>query len=88
MTDWLLEEAMDDVRALLEEFDDDDDAAITALRNQAANLERASAAHGHEAAERNVILQLTELAFNVREEAIALRQRHRSVHRLLLRMMD
>ena len=89
MTDWLLEEALNDVRALLEELDDDDsDAAIEALRNRTKNLVRASALVPHEAAEHQVILQLTQLALNVREEAMALRCRHRSVYRLVHRMMD
>lgn len=86
MSDSLLVEALDDTRALLDDLEDDADAE--ALRERVEVLTRASLAIELRPALRDHIVRLARLAIEVRDHAMALRQRHRSVQRLVQGMMD
>ncbi len=89
MKDWLLEEAIEDVRALLSELDDDCcDPATKDLRTRTDALTRASSALASEDAQRQDVLSLASLALSIRDEAVALRSRHSSFHRLVQSMID
>lgn len=89
MSDSLLVEALDDTRVLLDELDDDDgDPATRMLRERVDVLDRASAALELRPAPREQVVRLARLALQVRDEAVELRRRHRSVHLLLRKMMD
>lgn len=88
MSDSLLVEALDDTRILLDELDDDDDAATRVLRERVNILDRASSALELRPARREQVVRLARLALQVRDEAVELRRRHRSVHLMIQRMMD
>lgn len=89
MSDSLLVEALDDTRILLDELDDDDgDAATRVLRERVDILDRASSALELRPARREQVVRLARLALQVRDEAVELRRRHRSVHLMIQRMMD
>jgi hypothetical protein len=89
MNDSLLTEALEDTRALLEELDeDDDDAGARTLRERVALLDRASAALELGTTRPAEVVSLVRAALHVRDEAMELRRRHRSMHELIHRMMD
>lgn len=88
MSDSLLVEALDDTRILLDELDDDDDDATRVLRERVDILDRASSALELRPARREQVVRLARLALQVRDEAVELRRRHRSVHLMIQRMMD
>ena len=88
MSDSLLVEALADARALLGDLDDDDDVATASLRARVDVLDRAVGALELRPALRESVVCLAKLAIQLRDEAVALRTRHRSVHALVRQMMD
>lgn len=91
MSDSLLVEALDDTRVLLAELDDDDDhhdPLTRMLRERVAILTRASNALELRPAKREHVVRLAQMALQVRDEAVELRRRHRSVHLMIQKMMD
>jgi hypothetical protein len=88
MSDSLLVEALDDTRSLLDELEDDDDLAATSLRERVDVLERAQQALELRPASRELVIRLAKLAIAVRDDAVQLRMHHRSVQRLIQKMMD
>lgn len=89
MSDSLLVEALGDTRVLLDELDDDDsDPATNALRERVEILDRATAALQLRPARREQVIRLAKVALQVRDEAVELRRRHRSVQLMIQRMMD
>lgn len=89
MSDSLLVEALEDARVLLDELDDDDgDLATRTLRARVDILDRASAALELRPAKREQLLRLAKLAMQVRDDAVDLRVRHRSLHLQIQKMMD
>lgn len=88
MSDSLLVEALHDTRGLLADLEDDDDDATTALRERVEVLARASAAVQLRPARRDQLVHLAKLALALRDEAVSLRCRHRSMQQLIHQMMD
>src|SRR5262245_60066587 len=89
MSDSLLVEALEDTRGLLDEIDEDEgDAAAAALRERADVIDRASAALELRPAKREQVIRLAELAIALRDDAVELRRRYRSVHQIIHKMMD
>lgn len=88
MSDSLITEALGETRFLLEDLDDVDDTAADTLRARVDILERASATLELRPALREDILRIARLAMEVRDDAVALRRRYRSVHQLIQSMMD
>ena len=88
MSDSLLVEALDDTRGLLDDIEDDDDNATAALRERADVIDRASAALELRPAKREQVIRLAQLAIALRDDAVELRRRHRSIHQIIQKMMD